>query len=67
VHGYNFLHKSLSNHCRGLHCTLSEICMKFDAFPLLNLMRYHMRPDTRLQIKGRTKSAHHPAAWNVVH
>jgi hypothetical protein len=58
VYGSNFLPELLSNHCRSLHYTLSEICTKFDGFPLSDLTRYHMRPDTRLQIKRREKLAH---------
>jgi hypothetical protein len=36
---------------------LPEICTKCYAVPLLDLLRNRIRPDTRLQIKGRKNSA----------
>jgi hypothetical protein len=41
--------------------TLSEICTKFDAHSLSDPSRNHIRPDTRLQIKLRKKSAPPPS------
>jgi hypothetical protein len=57
-----FFPERLSKHCQGIRRTFSEICTKFDAVPLSDPSRYHIRPDARLQIKGRNKSACHPAA-----
>jgi hypothetical protein len=42
-------------------------CTKFDALPLSDPSRNRIKPDTRLQIKGRKNHHVHPAAWNVVH
>jgi hypothetical protein len=65
-----FFTERLSNHCQGLRRTFSEICTQFYAVPLsihreiasgqihdpLSVpSRNHIRPDTRLQIKGPTK------------
>jgi hypothetical protein len=47
-----FFAERLSNRCQGLRRTFSEIYSKFRAVPLSDLSRYHIRPDTRLQIKG---------------
>jgi hypothetical protein len=52
----------LSNHFHGLRRTFSEICKKFDALPLSDPSQNRVSPDTRLQIKGHRKSAHHSAA-----
>jgi hypothetical protein len=51
----------LSNHCQGLCRTFSEICTKFDAHSLLDQSQNRIRPDTRLHIEGRKKSACPPS------
>jgi hypothetical protein len=56
-----------SNHYQALRLTFSAICTKSDAAPLSDLSRIRIRPDTWLQIKGRKKSARHPAALSFVH
>jgi hypothetical protein len=57
-----FLSERLSNHCRGLRCTVSEICTKFDAVPLSEPSPNLIRPETRLQMKGRKNQHFEPAA-----
>jgi hypothetical protein len=52
-----FFPERFSNHCEDLRCTFPEICTKFDAVPLSDSSRNHIRPDTRLQIEGHRKSA----------
>jgi hypothetical protein len=47
----------LSNHRQGLRRTFSEIFTNSDAVPFWGSSRNRIRPDTRLQIKGRKKSA----------
>jgi hypothetical protein len=49
--------KRLYNHFR---CTLTEICTKYDAIPLLDPSRDGIRSDTRLQIKWYK-------TWNFEH
>jgi hypothetical protein len=39
---------------------VSEVCIKFDAVPLSDPSQNHIRSDTRLQIKGRKRSARPP-------
>jgi hypothetical protein len=51
----------LSNHCQRLRRTPYEICTKFDAVSLSDPSRNHISPDTRLEIKGRKKSARPPS------
>jgi hypothetical protein len=51
----------LSNHCQGLCGAISKICRKFDPVPLSDPSRNRIRPETRLQIKGRKKSARPPS------
>jgi hypothetical protein len=48
----------LFNHCRCLCLQFSEICSNCNAVTLLDPSRNRIRPDTRLQIKGRKESAH---------
>jgi hypothetical protein len=45
-----FFPECLSNYCQGFCSTFSEICIKFDALPLLDPSRNCIRLDTRLQI-----------------
>jgi hypothetical protein len=40
---------------------LSEMFTKFDAVPLSDSSRNHIKPDTRLQRKGRKNQHAHPA------
>jgi hypothetical protein len=56
-----FFPKRLSNHCHGLSHTFSKICT-FDAVPLSDPLRNGIRLDTRIQIKGRKKSACPPSS-----
>jgi hypothetical protein len=51
-----FIPEILSNHCRGLRLTFSEICTKFDAVPLSYPSRILIWPDTPPQINGRETS-----------
>jgi hypothetical protein len=48
-----FFPERLSSHYQGLLRNSFEICTKFEAFPMSNPSRNYIRPDTRLQIKGR--------------
>jgi hypothetical protein len=57
-----FFPERLSNYCQDLHHTFSDIYTKFAAVPLLDPLQNHIRPVTRLQIKGHKKSAH-PPSW----
>jgi hypothetical protein len=41
--------------------TLSEICRTFDAVPLSDPPRYHIRPDARLPLKACKESARPPS------
>jgi hypothetical protein len=45
----------------------SEICTKLYAVPLSEASRNRIRPDTRLQIKGRKNQHVLPAIWKFVH
>jgi hypothetical protein len=54
----------LSNHCQGLRRTSSDICTQSDAVPLSDPSQNHIKPDTRLQIKGRKHQLVRTAAWN---
>jgi hypothetical protein len=56
-----FFPEGLSNDCQGLRCIFSEICAKYDARSLSDPLWNHISPDTRLQIKGRKKSARLPS------
>jgi hypothetical protein len=60
-----FFPERLSYHCQGLRRTLSEVCTKLGAVPLLDPSRNRIRPDTRLQIEGRKKSAP-PPSWVIL-
>jgi hypothetical protein len=63
-----FFFKRLSNQCKGLRHSFPNICTTCDAVPLSDTSWNCVRPDTRLQIKGRKKNRHvHPSAWNLVH
>jgi hypothetical protein len=53
-----FLSEHFSSHCQSPCRTFYEICTKLDAVPLSDPLRNCIRPDIRLQIKGRIKSAH---------
>jgi hypothetical protein len=46
---------------------LSEICTRFVAHSLWGPSRNRIRPDTRLQMKGRKNQHVHSAVWNYVH
>jgi hypothetical protein len=48
-----FFPERLSNNCQGLRCTSSEICTKFYDVPLSDPSWNRVRPDMRLEIKGR--------------
>jgi hypothetical protein len=52
-----FFPEGLSNLCQGLRLNFSEICTKLYAYSLSDPLRNRIRSDTRLQIKGRNKSA----------
>jgi hypothetical protein len=56
-----FIPKRLSNHCQRLLCTFFYIYSKFDAVPLSDISRNRIRPDTRLQLKGRKSSTLRPS------
>jgi hypothetical protein len=60
---HTFLPKGLRNHYQGLHRTFSEISTKHYArsLSLSGPSRTRIRPDTRLQIKGRETSACSPS------
>jgi hypothetical protein len=60
VKSHAFFLKRLSNHCQGLHCSFSEICIKSYAVHLSDPIQRHTRQDTRLQAKERKKSTHPP-------
>jgi hypothetical protein len=63
-----FFPEHLSDHCQGIRRTFSEICTKFDAVPLPDASRNHIRLGTGLLIKEGQKNQHvHPVAWNFVH
>jgi hypothetical protein len=62
-----FFPERLTNHCQGVRHTLFEIYTKCDAQLLSDPSRNRVRPDTRLQIKWRKKSAHQPSGANFVH
>jgi hypothetical protein len=64
---HDFFPEHLSNQFQGLRRTFSEIFTKIDAVPLSDPLRIRIRPDTRLQIKGRKNSAPPPSCVNVVH
>jgi hypothetical protein len=57
-----FFSERLSNHCQGLRRILSTIFTQFHAVLLSDPSRNSIRPHTRLQMKGRKKSAH-PPSW----
>jgi hypothetical protein len=57
---HSFFPDRSSNHCQGLRRTFPEICIKFGVDPLSDPLRNRIRPDTRLQLKGRKKSARPP-------
>jgi hypothetical protein len=47
----------LYNHCQGLRLISSEKCTKFDAVPLSDPSPNRIRPDTRLEMKGRKEGS----------
>jgi hypothetical protein len=59
---HSIIPERLFNHCKGLPFTFSETWTKFDAVPLSDPSRNRIRPDARLQIKGRKNNHTHPAA-----
>jgi hypothetical protein len=56
------LPRTLSNHCQGYRRTFSQMCTKYDDFPLSYSSRNRIRLDTWLQIKGRKRSALPPSS-----
>jgi hypothetical protein len=59
--------RRLSSHFKGLRRNFSETCTKFDAYSLSDPSQNLIRPDARLQIKGRKNQHAHPAAWYFVY
>jgi hypothetical protein len=57
---HDFFPKGLSNHYQSLRPIFSEICTKFNSHST-DPRRNRIRPDMRLQIKGRNKSARPPS------
>jgi hypothetical protein len=57
---HTFFPERLSNDCQGLRRTFSEICLKFDPVFLSNRSWNRIKPDKRLQIKGRKNSSRPP-------
>jgi hypothetical protein len=51
--------KHLSDHCQGLHHTFPNLHNIWFTLtvPLSDPLQHHIRPNTRLQIKGQNKSA----------
>jgi hypothetical protein len=45
------------NHCQGLRCIFSKICIKCNAHLLSDLLQNRIRPDTGLKINRCKKSA----------
>jgi hypothetical protein len=60
-----FLPERLSNPGSPLY--FSRDCTKYDAHLLSDKSWNCIRPDTRLQLKGRKNQYFHPAAWHFVH
>jgi hypothetical protein len=60
-YGSCFFPKRLSNYYQGLYGNSSYICAKFDAHSLPNPYRNHIRPSTRLLMKGHNKSVRLPS------
>jgi hypothetical protein len=60
-----FFPDRLPSHCQGLRGTSNEICTKLNAILLSGPSRNHIRPDRRLKINGRKKSAHPPSCTKL--
>jgi hypothetical protein len=60
-----FFTERLSKSFSGLRLTLFNIYTNFNAVPLSDPSRNRIRPDTRLQIKGRKKSTRSPSCVKI--
>jgi hypothetical protein len=54
---HTFFPERLPNHRQSIRRIFSDICTNFDAVPLSDPSRNHLKPETRLQFGGGRKSA----------